>query len=82
MKKEQPSFEESMKKLEELVRKLEDPEIPLQEGFALYQEGMKLTAGMKRELNEIEKQIKILQKNGRGEIEETDFIEEEKDELS
>ena len=33
-------------------------------------------------MNEIEKQIKILQKNGRGEIEEADFTEEEKDELS
>ncbi len=48
------------------MQKLEDPDVPLQEGFALYEEGMKLTAQMKKELNEIEKKVKILQKRRQG----------------
>lgn len=77
MKKEKPTFEESLKRLEEIVARLENPDVPLLEGFALYEEGMKLTALMKRDLNDIEKKVKLLQRNGRGEMEEGDFADED-----
>ncbi len=77
MKKEKPTFEESLKRLEEIVARLENPDVPLLEGFALYEEGMKLTALMKRDLNDIEKKVKLLQRNGRGEMEEGDFAGED-----
>lgn len=77
MKKETLDFEAALKKLEAIVQKLEDPEVPLQEGFALYEEGMKLTAQMKNVLNDIEKKVQILQKNAKGELQEADFEEPE-----
>jgi len=78
MKKQSLTFEESLRRLEEIVGRLESPEVPLQEGFALYQEGMKLARAMKGELNEIEKKVKILQKNDRGDFIESDFEPEAK----
>lgn len=73
MKKETPDFETALRKLEEIVQKLEDPDVPLQDGFALYEEGMKLSARMKKELDEIERKVKILQKNAQGDLQEADF---------
>jgi exodeoxyribonuclease VII small subunit len=73
MKKETLDFEAAQKRLEAIVQKLEDPDIPLQEGFALYEEGMKLSAQMKKELNEIEKKVQILQKDAKGDLSATDF---------
>jgi exodeoxyribonuclease VII small subunit len=73
MKKETLDFEAAQKRLEAIVLKLEDPNIPLQDGFALYEEGMKLSAQMKKELNEIERKIQILQKDAKGDLGEADF---------
>jgi len=72
-----PSFEEALKRLEEIVSRMESPEIPLQEGFNLYQEGMTLASGMKKELDTIEKKVKILHQSGDAKMEETDFDMEE-----
>ena len=73
MKKETLDFEAALKKLESIVQKLEDPEVPLQEGFGLYAEGMTLTTQMKKELNDIEKKVKVLQKDAKGDLQEADF---------
>ena len=77
MKKETLDFEGALKKLEAIVQQLEAPDVPLQDGFALYEEGMKLTAQMKKELNDIEKKVKILQKDAEGDLQEADFEPEE-----
>ena len=77
MKKETLDFEVALKKLEAIVQKLENPEVPLHDGFALYEEGMKLCSQMKKELNDIEKKVKILQKDAKGELQEVDFEEPE-----
>jgi exodeoxyribonuclease VII small subunit len=77
MKKETLDFEESLRKLEAIVQKLENPDVPLQEGFALYEDGMKLSSQMKKELNEIEKKVKILQKDAKGDLQEADFDDAE-----
>jgi len=73
MKKDTLDFETALKRLEAIVHKLEAPDVPLQDGFALYEEGMKLTGQMKKELNEIEKKVKILQKDAKGDLQEADF---------
>jgi exodeoxyribonuclease VII small subunit len=73
MKKETLDFESALKRLEAIVHQLEAPDVPLQDGFALYEEGMKLTGQMKKELNEIEKKVKILQKDAKGDLQEADF---------
>jgi exodeoxyribonuclease VII small subunit len=77
MKKETLDFEVALKKLEAIVQKLENPDVPLQEGYALYEDGMKLSSQMKKELNEIEKKVKILQKDAKGDVHEADFEDPE-----
>jgi exodeoxyribonuclease VII small subunit len=77
MKKETLDFEGALKRLEAIVQKLEDPDVPLQDGFALYEEGMKLTAQMRKVLNDIEKKVQLLQKDAKGDLQETDFEPEE-----
>jgi exodeoxyribonuclease VII small subunit len=73
MKKEKPTFEESLLRLEAIVKQLDDASLPLQQGLALYEEGMSLSLAMKRELAEVEKKVKVLQKNAAGIMEEVDF---------
>lgn len=42
-KKERPSFEEALEKLEAIVEKLNDEEITLEKSVELYEEGLKLS---------------------------------------
>jgi len=79
MSDKKKTFEEALGRLEEIVGKLEDQRIPLQDGFALYEEGMKLAASLRQELTGIEKKVKILQKNAAGTYEESDFLEEKRE---
>jgi len=42
-KKERPSFEEALKKLETIVEKLNDEEITLEKSVELYEEGLRFS---------------------------------------
>lgn len=42
MAKSEPTFSQSLKRLEEIVEKLEDPNLDLEEGLILLEEGVKL----------------------------------------
>lgn len=42
-KKERPSFEEALEKLEAIVEKLSDQEITLEKSVELYEEGLRLS---------------------------------------
>lgn len=42
-KKEQPDFEEALKKLESIVKQLEDPNVTLEKSIELYEEGVELS---------------------------------------
>ncbi|MBQ1287354.1 MAG: exodeoxyribonuclease VII small subunit [Erysipelotrichaceae bacterium] len=56
------SFEKQMKRLEEIVRLLEDDTTDLDEGIALYEEGLKLTQALHKQLTVFEEKIDSLQK--------------------
>lgn len=59
------SFEEALKKLEEIVASLENDEIPLEKSMALYEEGMKLSKRCNRMLkNAEEKMTELMQADG------------------
>ncbi|MEG0283463.1 MAG: exodeoxyribonuclease VII small subunit [Erysipelotrichales bacterium] len=61
---ENKSFEEAMKRIEEVVALLSDNELALDDSIKLYQEGIELTSYCYNKLNEVEKQsIKILEEN-------------------
>ena len=76
MKKEELSFEELMKRLEEVTNKLEKEELNLDESVTLFEEGMKLSKKCNETLENAEKRITILLENN-GELIENDFVSED-----
>lgn len=54
------SLESAFERLKEINAKLEDPSVNLQDSLQLYSEGVKLVADCKKELESVEKEIKIL----------------------
>ena len=68
------TFEEQMKRLEEIVALLEDEKTDLDTSIRLYEEGLKLSADLQRQLNVFEEKIDSLKKEYRQEEDhEEDF---------
>ena len=55
-----PTFEEQMTALEEVVERLEHGELRLEESIRLYEEGMRLTAACRKELDAAEGRLQVL----------------------
>lgn len=72
-KKKEPSFESSLKDLEEIVRRLEDEQVPLDESLKLFAEGKKLARLCEAELDTAEKRIRELIDQEDGAVAERDF---------
>lgn len=66
--KEDLSLEASFAKLEEMLEKLEDRELPLEESFRLYQQGMELLKHCNEKIDVVEKKILVM--NGDGGLDE------------
>ena len=66
--KKELTLEESFQRLDELIAKLEDREIPLEESFAVYKEGMDLLKSSREKIDTVEK--KMLQISEDGELRE------------
>lgn len=78
VKKKELSFEDSLKKLEEITSKMGEQSLPLEESLKLFQEGMELSTICNKKLDEAEKKINVVLKNSDGNLIETDFEPEEK----
>lgn len=74
-KKELP-FEEAMKQLEVVAEELEKGNLSLDESVSKFEEGMKLSEQCNKLLENAEKRITILLKDG-DTIKEENFIQEE-----
>lgn len=61
--KKQMSFEEKLKRLDEVVGKIEGDELPLQEVLSLYQEGKTLIKELQSELKDAEEKVGKLSVN-------------------
>ncbi len=59
-----PSFEASLEELERIVKELEKGELPLEQSLALFENGMRLSAECKRQLDEAETRVEILMRKG------------------
>jgi exodeoxyribonuclease VII small subunit len=59
---EKMTYEDAVKRLEEIVRLLEDAEIPLEESLAFFQEGIALSRHCREKLAEIEYRVDYLLK--------------------
>ncbi len=67
------SFEDSMKRLEEVVGRLEGEEVSLEESLKLFEQGVKLMRFCHLRLSEVEEKVQTLvadEKEGGGQLEE------------
>jgi len=53
-------FEERLERLEELAEKLREGNIPLDDAVALFEEGMRLSKALEKELSRVERRVEIL----------------------
>ncbi|MDO4322610.1 MAG: exodeoxyribonuclease VII small subunit [Lachnospiraceae bacterium] len=67
-KEEELTLEEAFTRLDEMLERLEDRELPLEESFQLYQQGMELLKHCNEKIDTVEKKILIM--NGDGGLDE------------
>jgi exodeoxyribonuclease VII small subunit len=53
-------FEERLERLEELAEKIKEPDLPLEDAVAVFEEGVKLSKGLERDLDKIQGKVEIL----------------------
>lgn len=75
MAKDKMSFEDSVKRLDEIVKLLERGDAPLSESLKLFEEGTSLISNCDTLLNEAEQKVVKLRKGQYGEPEELPFGE-------
>lgn len=54
------NFEERLKRLEELSERIRDPELPLEEAVTVFEEGVRLSKGLEKDLARIESKVELL----------------------
>ena len=63
-KKEELTLEEAFNKLETVISKMENQDVPLEESFQLYSEGMGLLKDVNDRIDRVEKQVQKMQADG------------------
>jgi exodeoxyribonuclease VII small subunit len=71
------SFEDSMKRLDEIVEQLEEDKLPLDKMIALYEEGVSLARACGEKLEAAEQKVKLIAKKAGGGIALEEFDERE-----
>ena len=61
-----PDFETALKRLEEIVKKLETGDLALDSALELFEEGVKLSRFCHTKLEQAERRVEILLKDGSG----------------
>lgn len=77
MVKESKTFEQSLRRLEEIVQHMERGDVPLEEALKLFEEGTGLVGSCTKLLDEAEMKVVLLSKGADGNPEERDFNDEE-----
>jgi exodeoxyribonuclease VII small subunit len=67
------NFEESLKQLESIVAQLERGDLPLEESIRLFEDGIRLSAVCKQELDNAEGKVQILLKQRDGTLQPEPF---------
>ena len=58
------NFEARLEELDRIVKELEKGDLPLEQSLVLFENGMRLSAECKRQLEEAESRVEILVKRG------------------
>ncbi len=53
-------FEGRLRRLEELAERIKEKDLPLEDALAVFEEGVKLSKGLERDLEKIEGRVEIL----------------------
>ncbi len=69
-KKPPLGFEQRLQRLEKLAEKLREGSIPLEEAIALFEEGMKLSKALEKDLVRVERRVEILTREPQGDEED------------
>ena len=80
MNNKEKSFEDAMKRLEEIVQMLENGNLPLEESIKVFEEGMKLIKFCTHKLEEAERKVTILIQESGGDYTQVPFAELGKEE--
>ncbi len=64
-KKKEATLEENFAALDEMLGKLSDRDVPLEESFAIYAEGMKLLKVCGDKLDQVEKKMLVMNEEGK-----------------
>jgi exodeoxyribonuclease VII small subunit len=67
------NFEESLKQLESIVSQLERGDLPLEESIRLFEDGIRLSAVCKQELDNAEGKVQVLLKQRDGTLQPEPF---------
>lgn len=59
------TLEDTFRKLEEILFELEDKELPLEDSFLRYQEGMQLLKRCRDKIDLVEKKVLVLSEEGK-----------------
>jgi len=70
------SFEIALKELEGIVKQLESGEAKLEEALELFERGVKLTRFCSQKLEDAEKKVELLVKDGQGQYKAVPFESE------
>ena len=76
MNNENKTFEENMKRLEQIVRSMERGDVALEESLKLFQEGTELVRSCGKLLDDAELQVKKIMTDANGLPVEEDFADE------
>jgi exodeoxyribonuclease VII small subunit len=73
---QEPTFEESLQRLEEIVAQLEDNKLALEHSLQVFEEGVKLVRFCAGRLDEAERRIEILLADKAGQLHVEPFPED------
>ncbi len=77
MNEENKTFEQNLRRLEEIVRAMERGDVALEESLKLFQEGTELVRSCGKLLDNAEQQVKLVLSGPDGEPVEEDFADGE-----
>lgn len=77
MNEENKTFEQNLRRLEEIVRAMELGDVALEESLKLFQEGTELVRSCGKLLDDAEQQVKLVLSGPDGEPVEEDFADGE-----
>ena len=61
------TIEEGLRQLDGLLEKLKEEELPIEESFALYEQGIKLVREVTGRIDRVEKKVQLLSESGQTE---------------